>query len=332
MESGTEIRYVAIGDSFSEGVGDERPDGVPRGWADRVAELFARPVEGTEPSTVHYANLAVRGKLLPSILADQLPAALALDPLPTHLSFNGGANDIMRPGFDRRGYIAGVRALVRRCQDAGVAPIILSGADASTYVPLGRVLRRRAVDLIDATAEMCEELGCTFVDVFADPVLRAAGYWSGDRVHLNAAGHEYTAVVVAASQSVPCSVPERLPMTTDVRSFAREVAYYREHVAPWVSRRLRGRSSGDGRPPKIGAWTPVLAATVEPIVEPVAESAVGPAADAAAVAAASEVAARASAQAHAQAQAQAHTQAHAAAPDAGEPAAHSPRPATVPVS
>ena len=35
------IRYVAIGDSFTEGVGDEYPDGTPRGWADRLAEKLA---------------------------------------------------------------------------------------------------------------------------------------------------------------------------------------------------------------------------------------------------------------------------------------------------
>ena len=36
-------RYVAIGDSFTEGVGDPdplRPNGL-RGWADRVAEVLA---------------------------------------------------------------------------------------------------------------------------------------------------------------------------------------------------------------------------------------------------------------------------------------------------
>ena len=37
----------------------------------------------------------------------------------------------------------------------------------------------------------------------------------------------------------------------------RGVAYYREHVGPWMRRRLTGTSSGDGRAPKYGEWTTI---------------------------------------------------------------------------
>ena len=37
----------------------------------------------------------------------------------------------------------------------------------------------------------------------------------------------------------------------------RGAAYYREHVGPWVRRRLTGTSSGDGREPKFGQWTEI---------------------------------------------------------------------------
>ena len=70
------IRYVAIGDSFTEGVGDEYPDGTPRGWADRLAEQIA--ALRSEP--VYYANLAIRGRCLEPIVTEQLEAALALEP------------------------------------------------------------------------------------------------------------------------------------------------------------------------------------------------------------------------------------------------------------
>lgn len=248
------IRYVAIGDSFSEGVGDERPDGVPRGWADRVAERLA--LLGGSP--VYYANLAIRGRLLPDIVAEQLPAALALDPAPTHLSFNGGGNDIMRPSYDRTVHMARIRALIEACRERGIVPVVLSGADASAHVPLGGLLRRRAVDVTTATAELCAELGCTFVDVFADPVLRRAEFWSADRVHLNPRGHARAASVVLASTGLlsPSDVEDDLPLVTSGRRTLRgEARYYREHVAPWLGRRLRGRSSGDGRPAKFGTWT-----------------------------------------------------------------------------
>lgn len=50
--------YVAVGDSFTEGVGDPGPDGRFVGWADRFAVLLAdRVPEGA----FDYTNLAVRG-------------------------------------------------------------------------------------------------------------------------------------------------------------------------------------------------------------------------------------------------------------------------------
>jgi hypothetical protein len=39
-----------------------------------------------------------------------------------------------------------------------------------------------------------------------------------------------------------------------------EARYYREHVLPWVNRRLRGRSSGDDRSGKYETWVAIEAA------------------------------------------------------------------------
>ena len=88
-------RYVALGDSFTEGVGDPdptRPNGL-RGWADRVAEVLA-----TTTPDFGYANLAVRGRKLPSILEEQVGPALAL--APDLVSIHGGGNDVLRPRVD----------------------------------------------------------------------------------------------------------------------------------------------------------------------------------------------------------------------------------------
>lgn len=51
-------RYVAIGDSQTEGVGDGDDRVGLRGWADRLAERLAAANPGLE-----YANLAVRGRM-----------------------------------------------------------------------------------------------------------------------------------------------------------------------------------------------------------------------------------------------------------------------------
>jgi lysophospholipase L1-like esterase len=68
-----EASFVAIGDSFTEGLNDAAPGGGFRGWADRLAGLLAAEYPG-----LRYANLAVRGKLLRQIVAEQVPAAAAM--------------------------------------------------------------------------------------------------------------------------------------------------------------------------------------------------------------------------------------------------------------
>ena len=84
-------RFVAIGDSFTEGVGDPEADspGGLRGWADRFAEVLAE-----HNSDLAYANLAVRGKLIRQITDEQLEAAIDLRP--DLVSVCAGGNDVIR--------------------------------------------------------------------------------------------------------------------------------------------------------------------------------------------------------------------------------------------
>ncbi|UQU61700.1 SGNH/GDSL hydrolase family protein [Couchioplanes caeruleus] len=249
------MRYVAIGDSFTEGLGDELPDGTPRGWADRVAAGLA--AAGDEP--VEYANLAIRGRLLEPIVTEQLEAALALTPAPTLITLNGGGNDMMRPGVDLDRLVRLTERAVRRCADAGVQLVLLSGADPSQHLPLGAMMRRRGDVLTTAVADLAARHGLVFADVFHDAEIRRAPYWSADRLHLNAAGHQRAAGVVLTAMGHPTAAHVVDPGPAAGRRLAAEVRYYREHVLPWISRRVRGRSSGDSRTAKLPQWTPVTA-------------------------------------------------------------------------
>ena len=85
-------RYVALGDSFTEGLEDRYPDHAVRGWADRLAQALADRCG----QDVSYANLAIRGRLLAAVLAEQLEPALALEP--DLVSLIAGGNDLLRPG------------------------------------------------------------------------------------------------------------------------------------------------------------------------------------------------------------------------------------------
>ncbi|MEV0898301.1 SGNH/GDSL hydrolase family protein [Actinoplanes sp. NPDC049802] len=246
-------RYAAIGDSFTEGLGDTLPDGTERGWADLVAAGLATfgPVE--------YVNLAIRGRLLEPIVNDQLEAALALSPAPTLLSFNGGGNDMLRRGASLERLVGLTERVIDRCSAAGVPLLLVSGADPSDHLPLGNRFRRQGEQLTAAVERLLPREGVTFVDCFRDRELRHRAYWSADRLHLNAAGHRRVASLVLAGLGRPVSPHVLDPGPAPAFHLLREARYYGEHVLPWIGRRLRGRSSGDDRAPKYADWTPITA-------------------------------------------------------------------------
>ncbi|QXG77334.1 SGNH/GDSL hydrolase family protein [Modestobacter sp. L9-4] len=249
------MRYAAIGDSFTEGMGDELPDGSVRGWADLVAAGLAAATG--EP--VHYANTAVRGRLLGPVVADQLPAALALDPPPTLITLNGGGNDVMRPGCDVDRLVELTASAVRQCAEAGVRLVVVSGADPTARLPRGRTMHRRGVALTTAVAGLAARSGVPFVDVFADVELRRPGYWSPDRLHLGPAGHRRVAGLVLRVLGHPGPVPALDPGPDEPRRLRTELAFHREHVLPWALRRVVRRWSGDGRTGRHRDWVVVPA-------------------------------------------------------------------------
>ena len=248
------VRYVAIGDSFTEGVGDEPAPGVLRGWADLVAQGWA----DATGSSVEYANLAIRGKLAWPIIDEQLEPALALKP--THLSFNGGGNDMLRPRTPLTRIADAFSYVLRRCDEEGVTFILLSGGNPSRQLPLGGLVQRRGDELTRIVAARL--LGRDDVIRalnWPDRELAAPAFWAADRLHLNSRGHHRVAARVLTALGMEPSAewwnhtelaePERLGRSE----------YLREHLGPWVRRRLTGTSSGDGREPKYPRFT-----TVEP--------------------------------------------------------------------
>jgi lysophospholipase L1-like esterase len=246
------VRYVAIGDSFTEGVGDELPDGTVRGWADLVAQGWAE----SSGEAIEYANLAIRGKLIRPIVEQQLEPALALRP--THLSFNGGGNDMLRPRTSISSVVDSFSHVLKRCDEEGVTLILLSGANPSGQLPLSRVIQRRG-DLLSAevVARIADRPDVIRALNWPDRELSSPPYWSEDRLHMNSRGHHRVAArVLDALGLEPPAAWWALPELTDA-ALIRGAAYYRAHVGPWVRRRLTGTSSGDGRAAKYGAWTTV---------------------------------------------------------------------------
>lgn len=254
-------RYVALGDSFTEGMCDPALPGDPggnpwRGWADRLAEaLAARALSRGEP--FEYANLAVRGRLLPQIVDEQVPAALALQP--DLVSIIGGGNDVLRPGVDVDAITARLEQTVARFRATG-ATVIMSTA----YDPWGPLFRRTRGLAGTFTAHVwsiARRQDALVLDLWGmAPALRDRRMWAEDRIHLTAEGHhrvcQQALDLLGVGGEPGWSVPlDPLPARSRAQAWQDDARWVREHLVPWVGRRLRGRSSGDGLPAK----RPVLA-------------------------------------------------------------------------
>ncbi len=241
------VRLVAVGDSFTEGVGDELTDGRVRGWADLVAgALRAEFGEG-----VRYANLAIRGKLLDAIVREQFHRALAMRP--DVLLMNGGGNDMLRPGASAEVLLNTYSGIIDDARDAGVTLVLLSGANPAAGLPFGARLTALGTHLNDRVRALAEQRGVLFIDNWSDDTLRAARFWSEDRLHMNTFGHHRVAarVLEALGGSVPTHWLDVSPPETHTpRGLAKlraEFVYTTRFVLPWIRRRLTKTSSGDGR-------------------------------------------------------------------------------------
>lgn len=237
--------FVAVGDSFSEGLDDPDPaaPGRFRGWADLVAGALA----GRQPG-FRYANLAVRGRLFGRVLDEQLPPALAMGA--DLVSFAAGGNDVLRRRFDPDALAAGLDATVGKLRATGADVILFRFADVTARLPGRRLTGPRAAVLTDAVTGTAARHGALLVDVAADPEFANPALWSADRLHLSAAGHHRVAALVLTALGVPpdpawWTAPPRAPLPPWPAARAADLAWAGRHLAPWVRRRLTGRSSGD---------------------------------------------------------------------------------------
>lgn len=236
-------RYVAIGDSFTEGVGDPEPDAPNglRGWADRVAEVLA----STQPDFA-YANLAIRGRLLDRIASEQLEPALALSP--DLITVSAGGNDIIRPGADPDAIAARFEAVVERLRSDGATVVVFTGVDVQ-FQPVFHGMRGRVAIYNEHLRAIAAAHGCFVADQWALRSIQRADMWADDRLHLNAMGHHEVARMVLDTLDVRHGLKPMQPEPMRQRAWRQarqdDLVWARQHLMPWVMRRVRRQSSGD---------------------------------------------------------------------------------------
>jgi lysophospholipase L1-like esterase len=241
-------RFVAIGDSFTEGVGDWNarfPNGV-RGWADRVAKQLGRQDPAWE-----YANLAIRSKRLHHVRDEQVERALALEP--TLVSLYAGGNDILELRADMGALMREYEGIVARIADAGARPLLFTGFD----IPLSPVfepMKRRNWLFNDHVRRIARTYDAVLVDYWCFEEYSDPGLWDADRLHMSPAGHRNLAAhvlrILGVDHSLTPRLPEREGYAGLVAVLRRETAWLGEWVVPMFGRRLRNITLGDDLQPR----------------------------------------------------------------------------------
>ncbi len=239
--------FVAIGDSFTEGLDDLRDDGTPRGWADRVASRLDRNVED-----FRYANLAVRGKLLDQVVADQVPVAEQLRP--DLITFSAGGNDIIRPQCNPDAVAERFEAALARLVDTGADVVIFIGFD-TRRVPVLRRIRGRIATYNELLRGIADRHGCRVVDLWAMVPLSDPRVWGADRLHLTSDGHRRVALRTLEVLGIEVTEDWRDPIPATephpwVRRRQEDVVWAKQYALPYLYGRARGRATGDGFLPK----------------------------------------------------------------------------------
>ncbi len=236
-------RYVAVGDSFTEGLDDPYPDGTYRGWADLVADQLG----------VKYANLAIRGKLFDAVALEQVPAAMGMKP--DLVSFAAGGNDVLRRHCDPPRLMKRYDDVIKRLRDSGADVLVFRFADVLARLPGNKMIAPRIRYLNQSVGETAERHGAKLVNLWGDDEYANPALWSIDRLHMSAAGHRRTAAHVLAALGIEADsswwdIPPWPARKSWPAARAADVVWAGKHLAPWIKRRLTGRSSGDGILPK----------------------------------------------------------------------------------
>ncbi|MGL5851818.1 MAG: SGNH/GDSL hydrolase family protein [Phycicoccus sp.] len=236
-------RFVAIGDSFTEGVGDPHaryPNGL-RGWADRAARQLGRADPAWE-----YANLALRSKVLDQVVSEQLEPALALRP--THVSFYAGGNDLLSLRRDTDDLLDRYESALARLTSSGATVLVFTAFDIRTTALL-EPLRRRVLAFNAGVRDLARRHGAVLLDHAELREYDDRRLWAPDRIHMNRAGHKRMAAFVLRELGVHHTLrlhelgsPEPRSIGAATRA---ELRFVRTEVLPLVRRRVTRRNGGD---------------------------------------------------------------------------------------
>ena len=245
-------RFIALGDSMTEGMCDEIVDGQYRGWADRVADTLAK-----ENPNFTYVNLAIRGKLLHQVIDDQIPDAAKYVIGPeTLVSFHAGANDVLRPNYQAEVAFAKY--------EKGISDLTKTGATVMVFTVIDRVegngktaqLWHERFSAFNVNVrQVANKFGAIIIESDNAKWMADLRFLARDRLHLNSDGHWRLSQAVLENLGKESDPKWKIPLDpatakSRLRKNLENIIWIIIFVLPWIWRRVRGRSSGDGRSAK----------------------------------------------------------------------------------
>jgi lysophospholipase L1-like esterase len=249
-------RFVAIGDSQTEGLWDGDETTGLLGFADRLAVMLDTLYPGLQ-----YANLAVRGKKLGDVLTEQVPQALAMEP--DLITVCVGMNDVIQPGRQFPRALAELDYVYAALARSGATVVTTTFPNVAQFLPFGRIVSKRLARINNAITVASGRYGFKLIDLYNAASMRDWDTWSFDRVHASPKGHILFAAAAAEALNLPDSShdwaaahPNPTQLSIAHGAYGR-LRWTQDNFFPWVWRRMRGLSAADGRFPKRPELEPV---------------------------------------------------------------------------
>lgn len=255
-------RFVALGDSFTEGIDDPEPSSALgyRGWADRVAEELSVGVPDFA-----YANLAVRGQLLREVVETQLGQAVRLGP--DLVSLQAGGNDLIHRGADPDKLAGIMEFAVEVLRGQGIDVVLFVGPDSGRSTVLGQFRTKIAI-YNENLRTIADRHDAVVADLWAMTELHDTRMWSRDRLHPSTVGHHAVAIMVLDTLKVQHSLlplsPKPLPAKSWREARVEDIVWARDYLVPWVLRGIKRQSPSLHFEPKRPLAAPLVGNTIPP--------------------------------------------------------------------
>jgi len=181
----------------------------------------------------------------------------ALDLKPDLITISAGGNDIIRPGTDPDEIAARFDSAIERLRSDGATVVMFNGPDIGMTPVLNRSRGKVAI-YNENLRSVAQRHDAIVADMWPMTELRDPRMWAPDRLHFSPLGHHTIARMVLSSLNVDNDLepyePEPLPAVKWRQARSGDIVWAREHLMPWVLRRIRHQSSGDNVTPKRPNW------------------------------------------------------------------------------